>query len=140
LKEILSQKNKKAIRQHVKFYSVKNLITLYGKRDKVLLNFVVHLRGFCELRGRHIEHFWFNVSSSYVSNACENLMRLFILIDSYVLNGPGIEFRLGRGFLCPSRMVLRPTKPPVGLQEVSPFFSGVKRSGRVADHQPPSTA
>lgn len=67
LKGILSQKNKKAIQQHVNFYSVKNLMTLYGKCDKVLLNFDVYLLGFCELRGRHIEHFWFNVPSSYVS-------------------------------------------------------------------------
>lgn len=77
---------------------------------------------------------------SYVSKVCENLMRLFIIIDSYVVNGFGIEFRWGRGFLCPFRLVLRPTKPPVVLQKVSPLFSGVKRSGRVADYQPPSTA
>lgn len=122
------------------FYSVKNLMTLYRKCDKGLLSFGVHLRGFCELRGRHIERFWFNVPSSYVSKFCENLIRLLIIIDSYVMNGPGIEFRWERGFMCSSILVLRPTNPPVGLQEVSPLFSGVKRSERVADHQLSSTA
>lgn len=67
LKGILSQKNKKAIQQHVNIYSVKNLMALCGKCDKVLLNFGVHLLGFCEFRGRHIEQFWFNVPFSYVS-------------------------------------------------------------------------
>lgn len=62
----------KAIQQLVNFYSVKNLMTSYMKSDQVLRNFGVHLRGFCELRGRRIEHFWFNVPSSYVSKVSED--------------------------------------------------------------------
>jgi hypothetical protein len=51
LNERLSQKNTKGTQQLVNFYWVKNFMNLYRKCDKVLRNFGVHLRGFCELRG-----------------------------------------------------------------------------------------
>ena len=51
----------------------------------------------------------------------------------YGLEGPGVEFRLGRDFLYLCRLALRPTQPPVQ------WVPAIKRPGRGADHPPPSS-
>ena len=56
----------------------------------------------------------------------------------YWLNGPGIESRWGRNFPHQSRPALGPIQPPVKWTRVS--SPGVKRSGRLVDLPPPSSA
>jgi hypothetical protein len=60
------------------------------------------------------------------------------IATSYGLDGPGIEFRWGRGFPHLSRSALRPTQPPV--QWIPRLSRGRKGSGREADLSPPSSA
>ena len=55
------------------------------------------------------------------------------------LEGPGLESRQGREIYCsrkPPRPAAVPTESPT--ESVLPFFVGVKRLGREADHSPPS--
>ena len=59
------------------------------------------------------------------------------IATDYGLDGPEIESRWGEIFR-PSRAVLRPTQPPV--QWVPSLTRGKVRSGRAADHSPPSSA
>ena len=54
----------------------------------------------------------------------------------YVLDGQGIESRLGRDFPHPSR---RPSGPASLLYNGYRVFPGVKRPGRGVDHPPPSS-
>ena len=54
----------------------------------------------------------------------------------YSLDGPGIEFRWGRGFPLPFRPTLDPTQPPIKwLPGLFP-----KRPGHGVDHPPTSSA
>jgi hypothetical protein len=60
------------------------------------------------------------------------------IATGYGLDGPGIEFRWGRGFPHLSRPTLAPTQPPV--QWVPGLSRGKERAGRDADPSPPSNA
>jgi hypothetical protein len=52
----------------------------------------------------------------------------------YGLDGPGIEYRWGRGFPLPSRPAMRPTHSPV--QWVPGLSRGQNRPGRGIDNPP----
>jgi hypothetical protein len=55
----------------------------------------------------------------------------------YGMDGPGIEYRWGRGFPHPSRPGMEPTPSyRVGTRS----FPGVKLEGNGVDHAPPSSA
>ena len=104
------------------------------------------------LRGRFCEHnFWCSIDIqfpkiyriNYITgdkSDCSYMKALFVrlsfvlgrdssvgLATRYGLDGPGIEFRWGRGFSQPSRAALGPTQPPI--QWVTGLFPGGKAAG-----------
>jgi hypothetical protein len=60
------------------------------------------------------------------------------IATDYGLDGPGIESRWGRDFLCLSRPALGP--PSLLYNGYWVFPRGKVRPGRAADHSPPSSA